>query len=143
MYQPFPASWQKVVRPCTPSPAPPLKFRTAGFPQYGFKLEFDGDLRPTSTYTPPQPRSQVPIVLADILAEPSYGGDPVQRPLARQRVMLSRRVIAYYGLIRASGPLPSAYYSSSDGDASDYSGGPEGPQFTLPVCPCAPSSVPR
>ena len=30
---------------------------------------------------------------------------PVQRPLARQRVMLSRRVVAYYGLIRGSGPL--------------------------------------
>ena len=33
----------------------------------------------------------------------------VQRPLARQRVMLSRRVIAYYGLIRASRSLPPAY----------------------------------
>jgi len=29
--------------------------------------------------------------------------------LARRRVILSRRVIAYYGLIRASGPLQSAY----------------------------------
>jgi hypothetical protein len=26
-------------------PAPPLKFRTSGFPQYGFKLEFSCDLR--------------------------------------------------------------------------------------------------
>ena len=34
---------------------------------------------------------------------------PVQRPLARQRVILSRRVLAYYGLIRGSGPLPPAY----------------------------------
>jgi hypothetical protein len=34
---------------------------------------------------------------------------PVQRPLARQRVVLSRRVVAYYGLIRGSRPLPSAY----------------------------------
>lgn len=34
---------------------------------------------------------------------------PVQRPLARQRVVLSRRVIAYYGLIRGSRFLPSAY----------------------------------
>jgi hypothetical protein len=32
---------------------PPLKFRTAGFPQYGFKLEFDSDLRP-KTYTLPE-----------------------------------------------------------------------------------------
>src|SRR5580765_4934275 len=28
---------------------------------------------------------------------------PIQRPLARQRVVVSRRVVAYYGLIRASG----------------------------------------
>ena len=34
---------------------------------------------------------------------------PVQRPLARQRVMLSRRVVAYYGLIRGSRSLPSTY----------------------------------
>ena len=31
---------------------------------------------------------------------------PAQRPLARRRVMLSRQVIAYYGLIRGSGLLP-------------------------------------
>jgi len=34
---------------------------------------------------------------------------PVQRPLARQRVVLSRRVVAYYGLIRGSRSFPSAY----------------------------------
>jgi hypothetical protein len=34
---------------------------------------------------------------------------PVQRPLARQRVVLSRRVVAYYGLIRGSRSLPSTY----------------------------------
>jgi hypothetical protein len=27
-------------------PAPPLKFRTVGFPQYGFKREFNQDLHP-------------------------------------------------------------------------------------------------
>jgi hypothetical protein len=35
--------------------------------------------------------------------------NPVQRPLARRRVMLSLRVNAYYGLIRNSQPLPSTY----------------------------------
>ena len=34
---------------------------------------------------------------------------PVQRPLARQRVVLSRRVVAYYGLIRGSRSLSSTY----------------------------------
>src|SRR5947209_620332 len=36
-------------------------------------------------------------------------GNPVQRPLAPQRVILSRRIIAYYGLIRASRSLPPTY----------------------------------
>ena len=36
-------------------------------------------------------------------------GVPVQRPLARQPVLLSRRVIAYYGLICASRSLPPLY----------------------------------
>jgi hypothetical protein len=36
-------------------------------------------------------------------------GDPVQRSLARRRVMLSLRVIAYYDLISAS-PFHSATY---------------------------------
>ena len=34
---------------------------------------------------------------------------PVQRPLARRRVIVSQQVIAYYGLIRGSGLLPAAY----------------------------------
>lgn len=32
----------------TTFPAPSLKFRTSGFPQYGFKLEFNDDLRSTT-----------------------------------------------------------------------------------------------
>ena len=39
----------------------------------------------------------------------SVASNPVQRPLARRRVMLSLQVIAYYGLIRNSQPLPSTY----------------------------------
>ena len=45
MYQPFRASWQTVIRPCTPFPPPPLRFRTAGFPQYGSKRAVSRDLR--------------------------------------------------------------------------------------------------
>jgi hypothetical protein len=40
---------------------------------------------------------------------PSNANTSIQRPLARHRVMLSRRVIAYYGLIRVSGFLPTTY----------------------------------
>ena len=42
-------------------PSPPLKFRTAGFPKYGFKLVVGCDLRPFSItpYTHPKPRLHV------------------------------------------------------------------------------------
>jgi hypothetical protein len=45
MYPPFPTSWQMVTRSCITFPAPSLKFRTSGFPQYGFKRVFSHDLR--------------------------------------------------------------------------------------------------
>jgi len=38
-------------------PSPPLKFRTAGFPQYGFKRDVESDLRHRTTYTHPKPGS--------------------------------------------------------------------------------------
>jgi hypothetical protein len=40
---------------------------------------------------------------------PSNSSPSIQRPLARHRVLLSRRVVAYYGLIRASAFLPATY----------------------------------
>jgi hypothetical protein len=40
---------------------------------------------------------------------PSSAHTSIERPFARQRVVLSRRVIAYYGLIRPSGLLSAAY----------------------------------
>jgi len=48
MYLPFRASWQRVIRPSTSFPPPPLRFRTAGFPQYGSKRAVSSDLRCTS-----------------------------------------------------------------------------------------------
>jgi hypothetical protein len=42
-------------------------------------------------------------------------GVPIQRPLAHPRVILSRRVVAYYGLIRGSGFLPTPYGVSAAG----------------------------
>src|SRR5271169_4275058 len=41
----------------------------------------------------------------------------IQRPLARRRVMLSRRVIAYYGLIRASEFLSATYEFAAEAAA--------------------------
>ena len=42
MYPPFRAAWQMTTTPCITFPAPSLKFRTAGFPQYGFKAGLSG-----------------------------------------------------------------------------------------------------
>src|SRR5437867_5486919 len=38
LFRSFRAAGQMATRPCNTFPPPPLKFRTAGFPQYGFKL---------------------------------------------------------------------------------------------------------
>jgi len=49
MFQPFRASWQMVIRPSIPFPPPPLRFRTASFPQYGSKRAVE---RPPSPARP-------------------------------------------------------------------------------------------
>ena len=90
---------------------------------------------------------RVPTCAAQCRARRGHGrrGDsldvPVQRPLARQRVILSRQVIAYYGLIRASRPLLPAYVLRRRVFA--FGRGREVPQFTLRVLLSVPSPVPR
>src|SRR6516225_6315704 len=69
----------------------------------------------TPTYTPPQlklpgirdPRRDYPFenLAVQCGTTPSNRNTSIQRPLARRRVVLSRRVTAYYGLIRASESL--------------------------------------
>ncbi len=77
-------------------------------------------IRPmTPSYTPPQfllpgvrdPRRDYPFENLSVQCgtTPSSANTSIQRPLARHRVMLSRRVIAYYGLIRPSGSLSTTY----------------------------------
>jgi len=73
----------------------------------------------TPSYTRPQlslpgirdPRRDYPFENLPVQCgtTPSNSNTSIQRPLARQRVLLSRRVIAYYGLIRASESLPATY----------------------------------
>jgi hypothetical protein len=49
-------------------PSPPLKFRTAGFPQYGFKLDSSATtfarLEPQPAYTWPIVLRRTPVALA-------------------------------------------------------------------------------
>ena len=49
--------------------------------------------------------------------DPQQLKQSIQRPLARHRVLLSRRVIAYYGLIRASESLPATYEFAAESAA--------------------------
>ena len=88
---------------------PPLKFRTAGFPQYGFKREVGDDLRWTCQLIRRPSRVASPCGACAHVQRGSLADAPVQRPLARQAVMLSARVVAYYGLIRATRLPPTAY----------------------------------
>ena len=71
-------------------------------------------------------------------------GTSVQRPFARQRVMLSRRVLAYYGLIRASGPTaPVAIHRYFAPEDLLWAAEPEGPQFTPRGYTAMPPPLPR
>jgi hypothetical protein len=113
-----------VIRPSTSFPPPPLRFRTAGFPQYGSKRVFK---------TPPSPPSQRAyrrlhsssgvhphfVRLFGLASHPNVPNTDsdalVQWPLAPPAVMLSASLIAYYGHIRASAPLRQLYVLMADG----------------------------
>ncbi len=71
--------------------------------------------------------------------------NPVQRPLARQRVMLSPRVNAYYGLIRNSQSLPSTYdlYDESLSYGLVWTGIERLPNLLRVSIPSVPPYVPR
>ena len=75
----------------------------------------------------------------------SYIDHPVQRSLAPQRVMLSRRITAYYDLIRASRLLPLVYVLSSRPlpDGLVWAGHEKVPNLSCLSFPIVPSSVPR
>jgi len=70
---------------------------------------------------------------------------PVQRPLARLRVMLSRGVVAYYGLIRDSRPSRRLIFFVQRVFALRPRMGSyrELPQFNPHSCSTVPSAVPR
>jgi len=85
------------------------------------------------------------IILIQAAPSPSCQNYPVQRPLAPPRVMLSRWINAYYGLIRVSRSLPSIYALVRWVFALRpcMGWGREIPQFTLRDCSRVPPSVPR
>src|SRR5579863_7522953 len=91
------------------------------------------------------PSAGSPMVLSDMVVGSVARTPPVQRPLARQRVVLSHQVIAYYGRMRVSRALPPIYVfiqricpcQSHPGSSREV------PQFTLLVFPSVPTSIPR
>jgi hypothetical protein len=94
-------------------PSPPLKFRTAGFPQYGFKLDcsatiFAHPIPAATLYVanrpPPHPCGPCGQVVGAISQDV-----PVQRPFALRPVVLSGRITRYYGLMCASPGFPPIY----------------------------------
>ena len=119
-------------------PSPPLKFRTAGFPQYGFKLDCSATIfvHPIPAATlyaanrpPPHPCGPCGQACGAISQDV-----PVQRPFALPPVVLSGRILRYYDLICASPGFPPIY-ALDDGPLPLIAQGPgEGPQFNLPIC---------
>ena len=97
------------------------------------------------TYTRPTTQHPAPVAPKGKCSGASRQGHPVQRSLARQRVMLSRRVIAYYDLIRASRALPPIYVL--DGGSSPYglvwAESERFPNLLRMSVPSVPRSVPR
>ena len=94
-------------------PSPPLKFRTAGFPQYGFKLDSSATIfaRPVPAATlyvadrpPPYPCGPYGHVVGALSQNV-----PVQRPFALRPVVLSGQIRRYYGLMCASPGFPPIY----------------------------------
>ncbi len=91
----------------------PVRLQT-GIPPRPSSTTGDLSARPASphprwTYTRLKSKHPVPVARLGMYDETRSRNDPVQRPLALQRVVLSHRVTAYYGLMRDSRPLPPIY----------------------------------
>jgi hypothetical protein len=120
-------------------PSPPLKFRTSGFPQYGFKRGVARDLRPR-TYTRAKPAPQVSVAASGRKARPSMLAFSSRGPWLAIGFCCpggSSRTMASSEPLAASCPL----MNSSTGLC--YRRSREGPQFTLRVCPIVPPPGPR
>ena len=114
-------------------------------------------IRPVSpSYTPPQlqlpgirdPRRDYPFENLSVQCgtPPNNWNTSIQRPLARHRVMLSRRVIAYYGLmapLNPSPPLMDLWRGLLHPRKIGLRWNPEGPQFTPLDCARVPPPIPR
>jgi hypothetical protein len=104
---PFGRRGKMAIRPFTPFPPPPLKFRTAGFPQDGFKRAVSSDLQDSrplyaATVEISPMRGHAVVGLSSKRHAPSL--TRLTRPVAlgSAAVLMSAGLIAYYGHIRES-----------------------------------------
>src|SRR5215218_892087 len=146
MYQPFRAAWQRVIRPSTSFPPPPLRFRTAGFPQYGSKRACQ--MSPSAM----RPRRVIDI-LRPVRRSPTYCSvhwacAPSER--AERRLRPTRPVAlgsasgyAVHQPHRLLWPHPSFCTAPPVSYMADGSRGPEGPHFYLPELDDVPPSILR
>jgi len=132
-------------RPGGRTPHARVSFSPSKIPYVGFspvRLQTRRQARPSSgDLYAPQAGALKSCSPSGQYGGPDGTGSLVQRPLARQRVLLSRRVIAYYGLIRASRGFLSTY--GFDDRSLPFGQSREVPQFTPRVCSPVPSLVPR
>jgi len=95
--------------PCARVSLSPSKIPYDGFSPV--RLQMGRRARPSSSHDLYVPQATVfgSVALTGIFffGEPPSNGLPIQRPFARQRVVLSPRLKRYYGLICASRCLPS------------------------------------
>ena len=144
----------------TTFPAPPLKFRTSGFPQYGFKPEFDHDLRqchqglsagPTytsdsMTYTWPRVRSAIPCGPQACWSGSRYHGPSGPEALGSpvgSAVPPGHRLLWPHPTLSAppTGLFPSSRRVFALRPCMGWNREP--PQFAPRVFPTMPSPVPR
>jgi hypothetical protein len=154
VYPSFRTSWQMGIGPCSTFPVPSLKFRTAGFPQYGFKPVVNGNLRPRASaraYMPPkllpfpltvahcgQSPHCVGVEAGAVQAHRSRGpwlGVGLFCPVASSLTMASSELLARSSRLIAIGGF--AGWSLPCGRW------PEGPCFQLRILPVVPLPVPR
>jgi len=150
-------------------PSPPLKFRTAGFPQYGFKASMSDRaflqvrvLKPAPgmqslphSLLPPfarlHPNESPGSVSKTVEASTCRcsGGLPSlpQGSLAPVRVVLSRSIIAYYNPMRQSRRHAATSRLCAYTQRLRCAGAPRRPArpslLSLPCFPCMPSTLPR
>jgi hypothetical protein len=140
------------IRPCITFPPPSLKFRTAGFPQYGFKPAVGGHLRPRGLIGAPKPfQSSLTVAqkgnrrtASASRRDPSRRTGPEALGSATEGFHLPTGC-AVPSRHRLLWPHPS-FWSTSGGlwfFVRRTLGGPEGPCFKLRIRLVVPLPVPR